>query len=282
MYSLHKIKIRVKNPFITRDFTGKFVKSLLIEANPALKDVFENPSYPTPKPIRISPLLLGEEKFPRVAVYPKTFDQKKGVSPLEIKGDYYFLIGINSDLDREYFSLFELFHVAIANLFAGINIKYGNFDVFVKAIGYKQLDVQFPKNFKILKIKFISPSLFKDPFSRIARVKDGTFKRFMPIPPYIFSLNVYELMREKYSRSIIRLGYAFYESYNNLETVKRIFYSYDGKLLPGVVGYAKFFKREKMREEVLEDFMRILIHAQIMGIGTGRANGFGYTIIETK
>jgi len=275
VYSLHKFKIRVEKPFLTLDFTGKFVKTLLINANSAFKDIFENPSYPTPKPIRVTPLLRGDERFPTQAIYPKTFNKNNKISPIEIKGDYYFLVGIRNDLNKE-------LQIAIANLFAGLNFKYGNFDVSVKAIGYEQLDVSFPTKYKALYIKFISPCIFRDPFSRIAGVKSDRAKRFAPIPPYVFSLNVYELLRQRYTKTIVRLGYAFYESHNNLETVKRIWYSYDGKLLPGVIGYAKFFRKEKVRSEALEDFVKILTHAQIMGVGTGRANGFGYVIIEVK
>jgi len=275
VYSLHKFKIQVEKPFLTIDFTGKFVKTLLINANPTLNDVFENPSYPTPKPIRVTPLLRGDENFPRIAVYPKTFRKEEKVSPIEVKGDYYFLVGIRSDLNRE-------LQIAIANLFAGVNLKYGSFDVSVKAIGYEQMDVSFPTNYKALYIKFISPSVFRDPFSRIAGVKNDKVKRFTPIPPYIFSLNVYELLRERYTKTVVRFGYAFFESHNNLETVRRIWYSYDGKLLPGVIGYAKFFRKEKVKSEALDDFVKILTHAQIMGVGTGRANGFGYVIVEVK
>jgi len=209
------------------------------------------------------------------AIYPKTFNKVKKIFPIEIKGEYCFLVGINSDLNRE-------LQIAIANLFVGVNFKYGNFDVDVKATGYEQMDVSFPTNYNSLYIKFITPSFFKDPFSRIAGVKEEKVRRFAPIPPYIFSLNVYELLRQKYTKTVVRLGYAFYESHNNLETVKRIWYSYDGKLLPGVIGYAKFFRKEKVKSEALDDFVKILTHAQIMGVGTGRANGFGYVIIEVK
>jgi len=275
VYSLHKFKIRVEKPFLTFDFTGKFVKTLLMNANPSFTDVFENPSYPTPKPIRVTSLLRGNEKFPMQAIYPKTFNKDRKVFPVEIKGEYYFLVGINSDLNRE-------LQIAIANLFAGVNFKYGNFDVSVKATGYEQMDVSFPTNYNSLYIKFITPSFFRDPFSRIAGVKEEKVRRFAPIPPFIFSLNVYELLRQKYTKTVVRLGYAFYESHNNLETVKRIWYSYDGKLLPGVVGYAKFFRKEKVKSEALDDFVKILTHAQIMGVGTGRANGFGYVIVEVK
>ncbi|BFH74691.1 hypothetical protein SJAV_26350 [Sulfurisphaera javensis] len=90
------------------------------------------------------------------------------------------------------------------------------------------------------------------------------------------------MLREKYRKTIVKLGYAFYESHDNLVNVKRIWYYYNGKWLPGVIGYAKFIRKKKVREEALEDFVKIFTHAQIMGVGTGRAAGFGYAIIEVK
>ncbi|QGA53940.1 CRISPR system precrRNA processing endoribonuclease RAMP protein Cas6 [Sulfolobus sp. E5-1-F] len=268
------------SPFITSDYTGKFVKSLLINANPSFTDVFENPSYPTPKPIRITPLLRGDEKFPTQAIYPKKFSRNNNnkddqIPSIQIGGEYYFLVGIRSDLQKDLMQ-------ALANLFTSIKFKYGNFDVSVKVIGYEQIDVSYPVNYDYLYIKFISPTIFNDPFSRIAGVDRENIKRFSPIPPIIFSTNVYEILREKYGKTTIRLGYAFYESHNNIETVKRIWYYYDGKWLPGIIGYAKFIRKSKVKREALEDFVKILTHAQIMGVGTGRANGFGYVIIETK
>ncbi|AWR98123.1 CRISPR system precrRNA processing endoribonuclease RAMP protein Cas6 [Acidianus sulfidivorans JP7] len=276
VYQLYKLKIAV-SPFRTTDYTGKFIKTLLMNANPAFKEVFENPSYPTPKPIRVTPLLKGEEKFPTQAIYPKAFKRGDDSSPpsLNIGGEYYFLVGIRSDLQKDFMQ-------ALGNLFLGVKLHYGNFDVFVKVIGYEQIDVNYHMDYQYLYVKFISPAIFSDPFSRIAGVKRDKIKRFAPIPPIIFSTNVYELLKERYSKTIIRLAYAFYESHINLETVKRIWYYYDGKWLPGVIGYAKFIRKEKVRREALEDFVKILTHAQIMGVGTSRANGFGYVIIDVK
>ncbi|QXJ32097.1 CRISPR system precrRNA processing endoribonuclease RAMP protein Cas6 [Saccharolobus shibatae] len=280
MYSLHKLKVLVSQ-FITSDYTGKFVKSLLINANPSFNEIFENSSYPTPKPIRITPLLRGDGKFPTQAIYPKKFSNNSSnkehnsqLSTIQIGGEYYFLVGIRSDLQKDFLE-------ALGKLFVGVKFKYGNFDVSVKVTGYDQIDVSYPTDYQYLYIKFISPSVFSDPFSRIAGVSREKIKRFIPIPPIIFSTNVYELLRERYGKSIIRLGYAFYESHNNIETIKRIWYYYDGKWLPGIIGYAKFIKKEKVRREALEDFVKILTHAQIMGVGSGRANGFGYVVIET-
>lgn len=279
MYTLHKLKILV-SPFITSNYTGKFIKTLLINANPSFNHVFESSSYPTPKPIRITPLLRGEQKFPTQAIYPKKFSnntkgQDNQLPKIRIEGEYYFLVGIRDDLQKDFME-------TLGKLLTGLKFKYGNFDVTVKVTEYEQIDVSYPTDYQYLYIKFISPAVFSDPFSRIAGVGRERIKRFTPIPPIIFSTNVYELLRERYGKSIIRLGYAFYESHNNFETIKRIWYYYDGKWLPGVIGYVKFIRKDKVRREVLEDFVKILTHAQIMGVGTGRANGFGYAIIETK
>ncbi|WP_338602957.1 CRISPR system precrRNA processing endoribonuclease RAMP protein Cas6 [Sulfolobus tengchongensis] len=273
-YSLHRLKINVSD-FITADYTGKFVKAVLVNANPEFEQVFENPSYPTPKPIRITPLLRGDDKFPSEAIYPKSFTKPNGKISISIGGDYYFLVGLRDDLYQQFIS-------ALGRLFSGISFKYGEFDVKVKAIGYEQIPVDYPLNYNSLIVKFISPTVFNDPFARLAGLKQYKLKRFTPIPPFIFSVNVYEMLREKYKRSIVRLGYAFFESHDNLENVKRIWYYYNGNWLPGIIGYAKFIRREKVPREALEDFVKIFNHAQIMGVGTGRGAGFGYAIIEVK
>jgi len=150
-------------------------------------------------------------------------------------------------------------------------------------MGYQEVEVgEPPSNFSELKIRFISPSLFRDPFSYIAGVKNDGLKRFLPVPPVVFSVNVYELLRAKYRKTVIRLGYAFRETPDVLRNVKVIWYSYDNKPLPGVIGYAKFIRRKELRSEVIEDFKRIFKHAQVMGVGTGRGTGFGYVIIDVK
>lgn len=274
MYTLHKIKIKVSN-FITADYTGKFVKALLINANSAFSEFFEKPSYPSPKPLRITPLLRGDEKFPSEAIYPKSFEKPKSSLNIDIEGEYYFLVGIRSYLNPHLLS-------ALSKLFAGLTFKYGNFNVTVNATGYEQIQVEYPLNYESLVVKFISPSIFNDPFARIAGIKQEKFRRFVPIPPFIFSVNVYELLREKYRKTIVRLGYAFFETHDILSNVKRIWYYYNGKWLPGVIGYAKFIRRKKVAQEALNDFEKIFTHAQIMGVGTGRAAGFGYAIIEVK
>lgn len=279
------MKIHVSR-FITADYTGKFVKALLMQANPEFEEIFEKKlKEANPKPIRITPLLRysGKEKengltsvpLPTIAVYPKSFT-KSSSNVMEIGGEYYFLVGINNVLKPQ-------LSKALSKLFSGISFKYGDFEVKVKIGGYQEVEVdEPPSNFSELKIRFISPSLFRDPFSYIAGVKNDRLKRFLPVPPVIFSVNVYELLRARYRKTIIRLGYAFRETPDVLRNVKVIWYSYDNKLLPGIIGYAKFIRREKLRSEVIEDFKKIFKHAQIMGVGTSRGTGFGYVIIDVK
>ncbi|WP_390529230.1 CRISPR system precrRNA processing endoribonuclease RAMP protein Cas6 [Sulfurisphaera ohwakuensis] len=286
LYSLHLIRVHVSR-FITTDYTGKFVKAMLIQANPELEEIFEKKlKEANPKPIRITPLLRYSKKeknngltstpLPTLAIYPKSNTNVEEKIPLEIGGEYYFLVGINNSLKPQ-------LSRALINLSSGLIMKYGDFEVKVKMREYQLVEVNDPpSNFSTLKIKFISPALFRDPFSYIAKVENDKLKRFLPIPPVIFSVNVYELLRVRYGKTIIRLGYAFRETPDILRNIRIIWYNYDNKLLPGVIGYAKFIRRQKLRREVIEDFKKILKHAQIMGVGTSRGTGFGYTIIETE
>ncbi|BFH74690.1 hypothetical protein SJAV_26340 [Sulfurisphaera javensis] len=175
MYTLHKVKIKVSD-FVTADYTGKFVKALLINANPSFQEVFENPSYPTPKPIRITPLLRGDDTFPTEAIYPKSFKKPEGKINIDIRGEYYFLVGIRSDLNQQ-------FMLALSKLFTGLTFKYGEFEVNVSATGYEQFPVDFPKYYDYLVVKFISPSVFNDPFSRIAGLKRKRSKGLLQFHP---------------------------------------------------------------------------------------------------
>ncbi|QIW22844.1 CRISPR system precrRNA processing endoribonuclease RAMP protein Cas6 [Sulfolobus sp. S-194] len=286
LYSLHLIRVNVSR-FITTDYTGKFVKALLIQANPELEEIFEKQLKElNPKPIRITPLLKYSNKeknngltsipLPTIPIYLKSYSNNDKKIPLEIGGEYYFLVGINNALKPQ-------LSKALINLSSGIKMKYGEFEVKVRMREYQLVEVTDPpSNFTTLKVKFISPTLFRDPFSYIAGVERDRLKRFLPLPPVIFSVNVYELLRARYGKTIIRLGYAFRETPDILRNVKVVWYNYDNKLLPGIIGYAKFIRRQKLRKEVIEDFKKILRHAQIMGIGTSRGTGFGYAIIETE
>ncbi|MQL56640.1 CRISPR system precrRNA processing endoribonuclease RAMP protein Cas6 [Acidianus ambivalens] len=264
---LIRLKLNI-SPFITTDFTGKFVKSFLITANRELEEIFEDKKYPSPKPLRITPLLEEENEVP---IYPKVINRPKpkdNPSPINIGGVYYVYLGYEQSLEPK-------INLAIAKLLGGVQLEYGN-KVNVKLLEYERIENNVPKDFNSVKIYFISPAIFVDPFVKISQIEKDRAKRFIPFPPLIFSVNVYELFKDKYKRNIIRLSYSLVESHTVLNTVSRVWYYYDGKWLPGVIGYAKFFLRKNIHKYTKSAIRKILQNAIEMGVGSGRAAGFGF------
>ena len=131
-------------------------------------------------------------------------------------------------------------------------------------------------------IEFRSPINIIDPFKRTK------FRRFLPIAGYLFSYNIGELARltrdnKLYWDLINYVSAALQETHNVWDTVRKIYYIYDGKEIPGLMGYVKYF----VIHEVFDDFPslkllveNVLTHAVIMGVGAGRANGFGHVSVK--
>lgn len=265
--TLIRLKLKV-SPFITTDFTGKFVKSLLITANPELEKIFEDKKYPSPKPLRITPLLEGKNEVP---VYPKVINStkpKENPSPISVGGIYSIYLGYGQSLEPQ-------ISLTISKLLSGVELEYGS-KVSVRLLEYERIEQEVPDSFNSVKIYFISPAIFVDPFRKFSQIEKGREKRFIPFPPIIFSVNVYDLFKDKYKRNIIRLSYALVESHTILNTVSRVWYYYDGKWLPGVIGYAKFFMRKNLQKHTKMAIREILQNAIEMGVGSGRAAGFGF------
>ncbi|TRM81682.1 CRISPR-associated protein Cas6 [Sulfolobus sp. F3] len=248
--------------------------------NPNLNEIFQGEKKVYPKPLRITSLLKDNNE----AVYPKRIvtnfsvdsKPKEPPKPITIRGAYWFYVGYETSLEPE-------ISKAIASIFSGFNMRYGEFDLKIKAVELSQESFDdFPTEFSQVRVKLITPSLFKDPFEKLASVDRIKTRRYLPFPPFIFSTNVFEIFRETYKRNIIRLSYGLLESHNNLNTATKVWYYYDGKWLPGVIGYLKFFVRKGLKKEVISAFREVFIHANLMGVGTGRAAGFGFAQITAR
>lgn len=273
---LYKITIAFDRDLPLINYSGKLVKTLVMVANPNLIKYFEDKTTPYPKPVHVSPLI--EERGDKVKViYPKTF--KKGVEPEPVRlvrgREYHFYLGYRKELEPEMAEV-------IKSLITGVAFSFGEFKVTVKMRGVEAVNVDVPSDFNSVLVKFVGPALFRDPYAMIGGLEKDRVRLFCPVPPVVFSVNVYELFREKYRSSVMRLGYSLYETHNNLETVRRVFYVYDGKLLPGVTGYAKFFLRKGLKERTRELVREVLRDAMEMGVGTGRASGFGHVVMTFK
>lgn len=274
---LVRLRIHVSN-FVTREFTGKFVKTMLMAANPKLQEVFENWNRPMPKPIRITPLLEGDEERP---VYPRIVITKFGESsgkpkdepkPIIVGGDYHVYIGYRDVLEPQV-------SLAIAKLLNGVEFEYGS-RVSARLLEYERLGQEVPEEFKSVRVYFITPAVFVDPFAKISLAARDRVRRFIPHPAVVFSVNVYDVFRDEYVRNIARLSYSLVESHTVLNTVTKVWYYYDGKWLPGVIGYAKYFLRNKIPIKAREAIREVLRDAVQMGVGSGRAAGFGFVKLK--
>lgn len=277
---LVKLKIYVSR-FVTRDYTGKFVKTMLMTANPELQGVFASGNQLTPKPIRITPLL--EENVER-PVYSRVVITRFGESsgkpkqepkPISVGGVYNVYIGYRESLESQV-------GLIISKLTSGVEFDYGS-RVKVKLIEYERINILVPEDFGSVSVYFVTPAVFVDPFAKISLAESSDrARRFIPHPAVVFSVNVYDVFRDEYVRNIARLSYSLVESHTVLNTVTKTWYYYDGEWLPGVIGYAKYFLRRNVPERARKAIKEILRDAMEMGVGSGRAAGFGFTKIKFK
>ncbi len=258
-------------------FTGKFVKSLLIEANPKIKTIFE--SRIQPKPISISTLyriVNGKRIYLwKIAGKNTRFQAKPGVR-------YYFEIGFSEDvLTIVNDTILNIDGVKLLDAkWYLVEVEFEIHKLPVKEEGF--LNKYSIEGKKSVKIEFRTPALLLDPY------KKTRVKRFLPLPGIVFSYNIGELLRlgrgKEYFGSIILVNSILNETYHILNTVKPILYVYEGKELPGLTGFAKYMiDHELVKATDSKLFLEnILLHASIMGVGTSRANGFGNVTIKVE
>ena len=263
--ALMKLTLEV-SPFLTTDYTGKFVKTVLINANPELEAVFEDKKYPSPKPIRITPLLDERER----PVFIKAEGRRpvNPPSPISIGGVYNIYVGFRNGVE-------PMLHKAISKLTGGLEIDYGT-KVSVRVIGMKVVKTQIPDRFSKVRVHFISPVILADPFARMLN-KKRHIKRFLPLSGILFYVNIYELFRKKRKSIMSYVNYALVESHAIMDGIKRIWYYYDGKWLPAIYGVADYLLSDLSYISVIKEILKDGIE---MGVGSGRATGFGSVKVE--
>ncbi len=260
--------LRVNGSCVLPPFTGKVVKSLLIKCNPRLVNVFESRIFP--KPIRVSTL------FRRDGYFLWKRRGCEGVVGIDNGGVFGFVIGCYGEyLDDIVLAIDNLHDVELFGCkWSVIELTVECFRIPSKEPFYSLDDVD------VVKVVFRTPALFIDPF------KPSKFRRFAPISGFVFSYNIGDvarLEREPDYISLINLFSAIVvESHSCLDTCRRVFYIYDDKELPGVIGYVNYH----LENDILSSYPEfklfienVLTHAYVMGVGSSRADGFGHVDI---
>jgi len=298
--ALVELELLEPEHFVVTNYTGKLVKSILIEANPELKGVFGGRGL-DPKPVHISPILVRRRRLE--AAYPKILVKeafKPDVRPQDSRRAVIikrgeptaFYIGYREDVEH-------LVAHAISSLSQPIEIIFGGSRLVARAKGFRytaSFDTEdsdpLPwlgeQGARAVIIRMVSPVLPRDPFTprgATSGTAERRYRRLVPAVPYLFSVNAYELARiarAQGSRKMVwellaKISAGLREHHTTVHTVGKVWYLDDGEWLPALTGSIKLFITSWADLKLVK---QILAHAAIMGIGTGRAAGFGHIEVE--
>ncbi|MEM1703598.1 MAG: CRISPR system precrRNA processing endoribonuclease RAMP protein Cas6 [Zestosphaera sp.] len=271
-------------------FTGKLVKSLLIDGNPRLRPFFEKASGGVPKLVHVTPLYIE-----------RVVDRKLRMKCIHTLRDsmgftrFSFYVGFVESTTVASPTMDEVYS-ALLNLSGRHRFRTSIFDV--ELISVEAIDVvrevkrvvsSLSKLGKV-KIVFSSPTLLRDPF------RVGKHKSLTPTPINIFStpiyINLYLLGRLRWRlliRTLIVLHRLLSEPYSIYKTVKiiQVKYNEDKGPIPALAGYVNLYLNKHYQDQytttgidteaLLEETFATTL---ALGTGTSRATGFGHTIIS--
>lgn len=303
--ALISVRVSFKDDVVIKDYTAKLVKTLLINGNPRLEELFSKGRGLPPKPIHITPLYAtvaegGRSK--KEAIYTRYVAGSDTVKPppieklkpVKIQGgkEYLFYTGVSLNLLNEVLAgLSNVGRLSFGRSTVYVdNLKY---EVSYLDVGRKVEEVRKALNSSgQLKAVFESPTLLRDPLTPYK----SRFRLLVPLPEAVLAVPLLMCLLDlgRYRLSLfIKLALCIRSSlsmsYSATRTTRVIWYVYDGKLLPAMVGYVKYYlntdavKRASVRlqDKYNLDFLDIIAKAiaisEIYGVGSGRASGFGHS-----
>jgi len=299
MYSAYllEVEVLIRSGWRAPLFTGKLVKSLLIDANPRLKEAFEKSSGSEPKLVHITPLYESVDGKVR-CVYSQARWNGAGWEArwVRIDGRYWFYIGLVEAGTRPGPGAEDIFravadiggrHVFSGHAFDVELLRSTSIDVASVARGL----VQGLKGGRgVLRVVFSSPTLLRDPF------RSSRFKSLVPVPANIFSTPLYTLLylsgrlSQRGLRALsILMHRLFSEAHTLYDTTRKawVYYERGKNPIPAVTGYVNLHLNQEYYEkysskyqlgELLEEVFKTMT---ALGTGTSRAAGFGHTALST-
>ncbi|MEM0285408.1 MAG: CRISPR system precrRNA processing endoribonuclease RAMP protein Cas6 [Sulfolobales archaeon] len=272
-------------------FTGKLVKSLLIDGNPRLKPFFEKASGGSPKLVHITPLYI--ERVESGKLHVRCVHSIKYVDG---SSRYSFYVGF-IETATAVSPTFDDVYDAIINLSGRRRFGANVFDVglisaeSVDVVREAKKAVSDLARFGKIRVVFASPTLLRDPF------RIGKYKSLTPTPMNVFSTPIYvnlhtmgRLKWRSFIETLIIIHRLLNEPYSIHKTIKVIRLKYEeGKNpIPALIGYVNLYLNKHYLDlytakgvdtgALLEETFAT---ALALGVGTSRATGFGHTKITT-
>ncbi|MEM0240973.1 MAG: CRISPR system precrRNA processing endoribonuclease RAMP protein Cas6 [Candidatus Nezhaarchaeales archaeon] len=292
--NLLNVLTEIKSDFRGYVFTGKLVKTILIKAIPQLEHYFKPSSEP--KLIHISPLYKGTQDKKK-CIYSYVQCKNSGYTIkcegepvlVHLNGSFYFYLGFHSSIVK--------IHDVVQAL-----VDYAEcFDFMNKRVCVRVLGVEFPNVHELglnvakkalesgaIKVVFSSPTMLRDPLRT-----SGKFKTLLPSPFNVFATPVYTILFSKGLCSVrrlrtelLRLHRLFNETYSVLGGLKIRWVYYSKRPEPALIGYVNyrvnyeyldFLKQGLNVEEWLGE---VFAYTLALGVGAGRATGFGHVEIK--
>jgi len=273
-------------------FTGKLVKSLLIDGNPRLKPFFEKTSGSAPKLVHVTPLYIEIVESGKLRT--KCIHSLRYVNGSSRYSFYVGFIETSTIISPAFDDVYD----AILNLSGRRRFGANVFDVdlisaeSVDVVREAKKAVSDLARFGKIRVVFASPTLLRDP------LRIGKHKSLTPTPMNVFSTPVYvnlyltgKLKQKNLIRTLIILHRLLNEPYSIHKTIKVIRLKYEeGKTpIPALIGYVNLYLNKHYldlytakgmnTEALLEETFAT---ALTLGIGTSRATGFGHTKITTR
>lgn len=294
--SLIKAVVRVSG-FKGYLFTGKLVKTLVLRSNPDLSKFFEPSKAGPPKLIHISPLFRLDGNDVRCEY---SFVECRGglmakcdgePSIVSLDGVYGFYLGFHRDVAS--------YSEVLSNL---VNNIQGCFEFMNQKVCTEPLEFEYVDAVAAgrrlagevletggVKIVFSSPVMLRDPLKPM-----GKFKSFTPTPMNVFATPIYSLLYarglysvKRFRLELLRLHRIFNETYTLFKSLRLKWVYYNLKPEPALTGFVNYrlnrdylgFLREK--GVVVEEWLgSILAYTIALGVGAGRATGFGHVSIK--
>ena len=280
-------------------FTGKLVKSLLIDANPKLKEVFARSSGTVPKLIHISPLYQEVDGKVR-CLYSYILEEKSGQKRVEKTviraGSYRLYVGFVECGGSGCLRFDEIYNTLLD--ISGIH-KFSNHSIRAELVSVSVVDVTVHVRSVVkellagsgkIRVVFSSPTLLRDP------LRTSKHKSLVPTPINIFSTPTYilyylagTLRTRSVMRTLLILHRLLNEPYSYIKTagIRHIIYDKGENPIPTLIGYVNlylnktYYERYSKIYEVEKLLENVFTTMLALGIGTSRSAGFGHTVVET-
>jgi CRISPR-associated endoribonuclease Cas6 len=291
---LIKTTVMISSKWNAPLFTGKLVKSFLIDVNPKLKEYFRKVRGLEPKLIHISPLYESVNNRVRCVYSTAELDRDKvkKLGKVSINGTYTFYVGFTQTSNG---LTFDMIYNTLLNL--SDNYIFSNSKFTVELVNTNVINVEVIASEvttslfsdKEVSIVFSSPTLLRDPFRR------GKYKSLIPTPLNVFStpLYIYLILTGKYSmknyyKTLIMIHRLLSETHSIFPkygmkpsiNIRHIYYD-EGKIIPALTGYVNYkLNTDEVNNNLREVIQQLIKITTTLGTGTSRASGFGHVIFK--